>query len=329
MPNATPRSFLGIAKETVKGTAVQPTVFIPIRTLNPKDVYKYIDDLGMRGSMVRVYGEIQGVVSADIELGGDAFSDTIGWPLFSVLGATDFAAGPPNTWTMSVKNLPAATDGQATSQTLTDVYIPEVTANSRNYPGAQCQEVSFRFNADGLLEYTARYQSFKSATAANPTASFSTLIPVAAWRGTTTIGGVSNLNLQSGDLTIKRQVTPIWNVAGTQSPKSIWQGPVEVDARVLFIMEDDTELTRYLTNTQPSFVLDFTQGSGGTAEEIKFQMTTAAYTVGTIQRGKDYIEMEVNIKGVANTTDSAPTNGGGFSPIRVVLKNAVATGTYG
>jgi hypothetical protein len=325
MPQPTPRSFMGIAKEATKGTGVAASNYIPVRTFNPKDVYKYIDDLGMRGSMVKVYNVVQGVVQSQIEFGGDAFSDSIGWPLFSVLGAADFTAGPPNIHTMAVKN---TTDGQATGQTISDTYIPNVSANTRQFPGAQCSEVAFRFNADGLLEYTARYEGFKSAVVANPTASFTALVPMAAWRGVTTIGGSGNLNLQTGELTIKRQVSAIFNVSGSQSPKSVWQGPVEVDGRATFIMEDDTELTRYLTNTPPIFLLAFSQGAGGTAELIQFTMTKCAYVVGEPVRSKDYVECNITFKGIANTTD-ANTAGTGQSPIKVVLNNAMATGSYG
>lgn len=325
MPQPTPRSYCGIAKEAVKGTGVAATNFIPVRTFNPKDVYKYMDDLGMRGSMVKVYNEVQGVVSSQIELGGDCFSDTIGWPLMSLLGAVDFTAGPPNIHVMAVKN---TTDGQSTGQTISDTYIPNVAANTRQYAGAQCQEMVFRFNADGLLEHTSRYQAFKSTVVANPVASFTSLVPVAVWHGTASIGGAGNLNLQSGELTLKRVVNPIWNVAGSQSPKSIWQGPLEADGKLMLIMEDDTELTRYLTNTQPVLSLPFAQGAGGTAELISFQMTKCAYTVGTVIRGKDYIEIDVTVKGVANTTD-ANTAGGGYSPVKVTLNNASATGVYG
>ena len=327
MPQPTARYFLGIAKEATKGTAVAATNYIPVRTLNPKDVVRYLDDLSNRGNMVKLYNEVQGVVASEIELGGDVFSDTIGWPLFGILGADDFVlgTGAPNTHTMAVKN---TTDGQATSHTLSDSYIPNVSANTRQFAGCQVQDIQFKFNADGLLEYTAHYQGFKSATATNPTSSFTGLVPMAAWHGTTTIGGTSNLNLQEGEINLKRTVTPIFNVAGSQSPKAVWQGPLEVDGRALFILEDDTELTRYLTNTQPSFVVDFTQGSGATAEEVKFQMTKCAYTVASVTRGKDYMELDVNFKAVANSTDGN-TAGTGLSPIKCLLGNAVATGIYG
>jgi hypothetical protein len=35
----------------------------------------------------------------------------------------------------------------------------------------------------------------------------------------------------------------------------VFLGPLEVTGKITFIMEDDTELTRFLNNTQPAIVL--------------------------------------------------------------------------
>ena len=55
-------------------------------------------------------------------------------------------------------------------------------------------------------------------------------------------------------------------------------------------------------------------------------MTKCAFTVARIERGKDYVELSVNYRAQANTTDAGVT--AGYSPIKVVLQNAKASGTY-
>ena len=55
-------------------------------------------------------------------------------------------------------------------------------------------------------------------------------------------------------------------------------------------------------------------------------MTKCAFTVAKIERGKDFIELNVTYKAIANTTDVGATSG--YSPIKVTLKNAKASGTY-
>jgi hypothetical protein len=91
-------------------------------------------------------------------------------------------------------------------------------------------------------------------------------------------------------------------------------------------MENDTELTRYLTNTQPAITLDWSAGALANATQIACTITKGAYVAAMIDRSKDYVEVTVDLTGIANTTDAGST--GGFAPIKWTLKNAVASGTY-
>lgn len=319
------KSFLGIAKEAARSAGVAPTPvaatdFIPIKDITPFDNIKYLTDEGWRGSMVVDYGEVQGVIYSEFEFGGDVFPDTIGYAIAGVLG--DYAisgASAPYTHTMAVKN---SGNGQATSYTFTDFNA----VNARYFAGSQFGSLEFKFSADGLLEYSAMAQGYGSATTTTPTASFSSLAPTPVWVGTTTIGGTLSTKLTEGSVSIKRELTPIFSVDGSQSPYQIFQGPVEVEGSLKLIMEDDSDLTRYLTNTQPSLALDFSQGTGSSLTQLLLTMTKAAFVVAKVERSKDYVELDVNFKAVANTTDVGAS--AGYSPIKVTLKNAKSTTVY-
>lgn len=314
------RSFLGIAKEATKGTSVAATDFIPVKNITPFDNIKYLTDEGWRGSMVVDYGEVQGVIYSEFEFGGDVFADTIGYPLAGVLGdLVTTGASAPFTHTMAVKN---STDGQATSYTLTDFN----SFNARRFAGCQFGKFDLKFSADGLLEYTATAQGYASATGATPTPSFSAITPSPVWYGTTTIAGSLTTKLSEGSLSISRELTPIFTVDGSQAPYQIFQGAVSVEGSLKLIMEDDTDLTRYLTNTQPSLVLNWTQGTGAALTQVQFTMTKCAFTVAKVDRSKDYVEIDVNYKGVANTTDVGASSG--YSPVKVIVQSAKASGTY-
>jgi hypothetical protein len=320
------KSFLGIAKETSRSAGVAPTPvaatdFIPVKDITPFDNIKYLTDEGWRGSMVNDYGEVQGVTYSEFTIGGDVFADTIGYPIAGVLG--DYAvtgASAPYVHTMAVKN---SGNGQATSYTLTDYN----SYNARQFAGAQFGTLDFKFSADGLLEYTAMAQGYASATAVTPTASFSAIAPTPVWVGTTSIGGSSSLKLTDGTVSIKRELTPIFSVDGSQNPYQIFQGAVGVEGDLTLIMEDDTDLTRYLTNTQPTLALDFSQGTGAALTQLLITMTKCAFTVAKVDRSKDYVELKVNYKAVANTTDVGAS--AGYSPVKITLKNAKSTAVYG
>jgi hypothetical protein len=320
MPKATQLSFLGIAKEVTPGTAVPSTAYIPVTGITPKDNVTLLDDKGYRGALVDVYDQVAGPISAELDFDGDVFPDTIGWPLAGVLGdVTTTGASAPFTHTFAVLNTGS---GQPTSYTLNDQYV----AGNRQYAGAKFSELGFKFSADGLLSYSAKATTFGSAAAAAPTTSFTAITPMVGWQGVVQIGGVTQAGVTDAEVTIKRSVTVINAVDGTQSPAALWSGPVQVDGKATLIMEDDTQLTNYLTTAKPSVDLNFTAGAGAAGVQLKLHMTKCSISAADITRGKDYIEIPITWTALANATDIGTS--GGYSPIKVTVQNAVTSGTY-
>lgn len=323
---ASVRSYLGIAKEVTKGTPVAPTDFIPVlaSSLKAVDIIDPLYDKGLRGSNVENYNYIPGRTRSTIDFGGAVFADTIGYPLGGLLGdVATVGASAPFTHTLSLKNsATAAADAQPTSFTFTDFYSAAV----RTYSGIQIHDFNLKFSADGMLEYGAKGTGFGSATATTPTPSFSTILPTPVWLGSVTIGGTTITNAMNGEIVLKRPVSPIYGIAATQNPFSVFAGALEVTGKFTFIMENDTELTRFLTNTQPAIVLNWASGAGAAAVQIRANLTKGAYTAAASDRGSDFIQISVDINGQGNTTDAGAT--AGFSPIKWTLQNAKASGTY-
>ena len=323
---ASVRSYLGVAKEVTKGTAVVPTDFIPVMasSLKPVDIIDPLYDEGLRGSNVKNYNYIPGRTRSTIDFGGTAFPDTIGYALAGVLGdVATTGASAPFTHTMSLENSAvAAADAQPLSYTFTDFYAAAVRA----YSGVQMHDFTLKFNADGMLEYDAKGTGFASAAAATPTPSFSTILPTPVWRGSVSIASTTITNAISGEIAMKRPVTPIYGISTIQNPYSVFVGPLEVTGKITFVMEADTELTRFLTNTQPALVFNWAYGTAAAAVQIQATLTKGAYTAASIDRGSDFVQISVDINGQGNTTDQGASLG--FSPIKWVLQNAKASGTY-
>jgi hypothetical protein len=319
MPKATQLSFLGIAKEVTPGTPVASSAFIPVTQITPKDSVALLDDKGFRGSQVEVYDQIAGVTSATVDFDGDVFPDTIGWPLAGVLGDVVTTGTTPVTHTFAVLN---SGTGQPISYTLNDNYV----AGNRQYAAARFSELSIKFSADGLLTYSAKATSYGSVTAAAPTTSFTTIPPLVGWAGVAQIGGTTQSGLLDGEVTIKRAVTIINSVDGTQSPVQLWSGPVSVDGKATLVMEDDTVLTQYLTGAKPAIDFNFTSGVGATAVQLKLHMSKCSISAADITRGKDFIEVPITWTALANVTDIGAS--AGYSPIKVTVQNAVTSGTY-
>jgi hypothetical protein len=320
------RSYLGIAKETTKGTAVAPTAFIPVTQskLKPVDIIDPMLDEGLRGSLVKDYNYIQGRTRSTFDFGGPVFPDTFPWAVAGLMGSVaTVGASAPYTHTVSLKNSAvAAADAQPTSFTLTDFYAAAVRA----YAGCQIHDLSLTFNADGMLEYDAKATGWESTSASTPTPTFSAILPVPSWQGTVSIGGSSVSYTVEGSLSLTRPVTPIYGVSNTQNPYSVFVGALEVKGSLKFVMEDNTELTRFLTNTQPAIVVNFADGAGASATQIQFTITKGAYTTAVIDRGGDFVQVDIELTGIGNTTDAGSS--GGFAPVKFVFQNAIASGIY-
>jgi hypothetical protein len=320
------RSFIGIAKEVTKGTAVVPADYLLVMSdsVKPVDVIDPLYDKGLRGALVDTYNYIPGRTRSTFDFSSAGFPDGIGYALTGLLGAcATVGASAPYTHTISLKNsLTAAADAQPLSYTITDFYAAAVRA----YPGLQFTDFSLKFNADGLLEYDAKTTGFASASASTPTPTFSTILPTPVWTGTVSIGGSPVSTAVSGNIDMKRPVTPIYGIANTQNPYSVFVGALETTGKFTFVMEDNTELTRFLTNTQPAIILNWSQGASAALTQIQATITKGAYTAAVIERGADYVQVTIDLNAQGNTTDAGAS--GGFGNIKWELKNAKASGTY-
>jgi hypothetical protein len=175
-----------------------------------------------------------------------------------------------------------------------------------------------------MLEYDAKATGWLSATASTPSPSFTTVLPTPVWQAVVTIGGTQISNAVEGSITMSRPLSAIYGISNTQNPYSIFLGALEVKGQLRFVMEADTELTRFLSNTQPTISIDWSNGSGATATQIKATITKGAYNAAVIDRSKDFVEVVIDLTAIGNTTDAAV----GYSPIKWTLQNAIASGVY-
>jgi len=320
------RSYIGIAKEATKGTVVAPTDFIPVAkdSLKPVDIVDPLYDTGLRGSNVVNYNYIQGRTRSTFDFGGAVFADTIGYGIAGVLGSVaTTGVSAPYTHTISLLNsLTSGADTQPISYTLTDFYAVDV----RSYPGCQFSDFSLKFNADGMLEYDAKTTGWQSSTVSDPTPTFSTVLPTPVWQGTVSIGGSAVSTAMEGSIEMTRGVTPIYGISNTQNPYQVFLGALEVTGSIKFVMENDDQLTNFLTDVQPAIVLNWAYGTGAAAVQIQATITKGAYTAAMIERGDDFVSVSIELNAQANTTDDGAS--GGFAPIKWVLQNAKASGTY-
>jgi hypothetical protein len=320
-------TFVGIAKETTPMTGVAPTFYLPLTKFDPADNQRWLDDLGWRGSMATEYGEVAGVLSSDIDLGGNVVADTIPWALASILGGVGtVGASAPFTHTISLLN---SGDGQGPSYTLTDYYGRTDATPSRQYAGARFGELTLKADAEGIFTWEGKAAAIGSIPIAKPTAAWTAVTFEPAWEGTCTIGGSLQTILESFEITIARQQSVIFNIDGNAAPYQIHQGKLNVKGKLTTIMETDVEFARFegASKALTSLVLDYTHGAAAALVEVKLQMTQVQYVAPTkFVRGKEYVQVEIEFVGIANATDVGAS--AGLSPILATVQNALPAATY-
>lgn len=140
MALASPLSFAGIAKELTRGVPVTPpTAFLPLKTITPEDVFKYLPVEVYQGSFPKVYGDVQGFRNITFEAAGPVFADTFGWPLFGVLGDVSFTAS--RSVTDGVTTLNSTTVTSATAS-FTSADVGKTIGNANIPAGAVIQSVT-------------------------------------------------------------------------------------------------------------------------------------------------------------------------------------------
>lgn len=147
------RSTFGCAKETTAGNALPATDFFPWTSLKTNVVPGFIEDNGVRGSMVDVYSFIPGIIHGELDFGGPCYADSLGYLIQSLLPNVATVGGSaPFSHTFAALN---SADGQPKSLT----FVENDGVQTIAYPGSKCSDLSLKFSDDGILEYTAKAMS--------------------------------------------------------------------------------------------------------------------------------------------------------------------------
>jgi hypothetical protein len=312
------RQQVGIAKETTKGTWITSSAYLHCDTFTPEDKITELPVTALVGSMVTDLGMVPGIGVGNISLGGGVWADTIGWPLAGVLGDEVVSGATNYLHTMAVLN---SGTGQPTSHSITHLYA---ATKARGYAGSQWTEVELQYTAEDLLKFTGKVTSLLSAQETAPTPSYTTLLPMAAWQCACTIAGTSTVVVTEATVTMTRKVSVIKGLDGTENPSLIFIGPLTVAWKLSGLADAaDTMLLYYLGNTQPAVDLLLTQVA--TSQILEVHSTNVAFTDAPFKANKDVLEIDVTGTAIANTTDVGASLG--YSPVKVLLTNAVST-TY-
>lgn len=298
---------LGTCKESVYGTYIAPTLFHPVRGPKPAPVIKYIPDKGFRGVAAETFGQYQGPTSAEFSYDLDWYPTNTATILTNILG--------PDTKTGSVAPV-THTFNLAASQPPGFSFTDYDGINQRQMNGSMLSEVDFKFTPETGLTASIKGQSLSLASSAGAlTPTYVAEPPLLGWEAALTIGGAADVLMVSFDLSLKRKLSLQYTAQSTQAPYCVWAGPLTATGKLTFDVNSDAEMAYYLNNTQPATVITLTAPT--TSYSIAFQMTKCAFTKGSWNTGKDWLQADFDIEGVYNATDAGP--------IEIIVKNALTT----
>jgi hypothetical protein len=310
---------VGIGKETTYAVAVTPAYTIPAAGVTAPDNVGLLSDAGWRGAPANSYGETAGPLDSSVTIGGPIYPDTIGYPLAGVLGDVAFAGGSPNTWTAALLN---SGTQQPPSYTLT-VADP---IGQLAYAGCKFQRVQLVLSPDALLTWTGTVAGLVSAAASVSMPAATSELPLAGWQGVVTIAGVTDTRLLSADITIDRTIVPKRNVDGSQGPYLQRSDVLAVTGNLNFAVVADTYHQDQLAATAVALDLNFSRGAGAGLRQLLLHMSKAYFVAAPRSYGNKWIELAAAFRADHNSTDVGAS--GGYSPMKVTVKNTVGSGSY-
>ena len=299
---------IGLGVETVRGSAQPASVWIPVKAPKYKPDQTTIPDDTLQGSMVAVYNLTPGMRY-----------DSHGWDSYVYTDASEalllgeFGYGAGGVYSL-LNNLDG-TGNQPPSLTLYDFDGEE----TRIITAAQVDELSFKGNGTGYVDYTCTFFGNPATTSPgppSPSASFLSARPVPGWNAEISIAGTPLNYVLDWSFDFKRGVKPIPALTGTRAYFMYFAGPLQATGKLTVVEQSGApELVQYLSGTQESF--DFTLSSYTSGGSINFHSTKAEFTTGELDRSKvEEVEAVLDFTCLPTTTDATA---GGVSPCLITV----------
>lgn len=291
---------VGIAIETVFGTAVNPTQGVPLNEFSDQTMYDVILDNGLRGIAAMDFKTQQGSGHSELTLEGLAYPEEIGYLIKLIMGAVATAGSGPYTHTFTLGASPQ-------SLTIEGDIIPG-TNGALRYKGCRVGQVAFSFDAaEGVLAYSASLmgQISTKVTAQNPARTENN--PWEGWRAVITSSGHAN-RVVSAELTFTRDLEVKHTGTNTQDARYINVGPLRVEGRLVLAAEDMTDYDNFKSHLSQSFQLQLDYGSGANQKTLTFLMTSCNFADGPLEidRSGVGVVFALPIRGIYNATDAGP-----------------------
>lgn len=268
------RGSLGLAIESVKGTAVAPTYWVPYTTMSffdKTETQAENQGMGVIADQDSLYVTMQmGEGDVDAQL----YDQALGYILSSLLGTTPTTTGSnpyTHSFALSQTNVP---------QTLTVAWHDP----DRNYlfPNAVVESLKCSVAPSGIVEYTVHFKSKRAREWSTLTPSFTTLgskflhqhLLFKLATDTASLAAATGISLKNLDFTIDRK-TIFDSVTGTVEPEDVLSQEISIEGELQLNLEDDTYRGYMLNGNYKAMEIKFNRSS---SSSLDFQFPRVNFT---------------------------------------------------
>lgn len=268
------RGSLGLAIESVKGTAVAPTYWVPYTTMSffdKTETQAENQGMGVIADQDSLYVTMQmGEGDVDAQL----YDQALGYILSSLLGTTPTTTGSnpyTHSFALSQTNVP---------QTLTVAWHDP----DRNYlfPNAVVESLKCSVAPSGIVEYTVHFKSKRAREWSTLTPSFTTLgskflhqhLLFKLATDTASLAAATGISLKNLDFTIDRK-TIFDSVMGTVEPEDVLSQEISIEGELQLNLEDDTYRGYMLNGNYKAMEIKFNRSS---SSSLDFQFPRVNFT---------------------------------------------------
>jgi len=203
-------------------------------------------------------------------------------------------------------------------------FLYQLDGNVIQIPGMVISDLKFTFKTDTQVTVDVAWVGMPGATLAAPTNTPSTLPPFPPSSAGITIAGAFTDRYSDFSLDLKRTVTPVGTLNGTNAPSPVFAGPISVTGSLNAIYQGltDSDLTNLLTNVQPALSLSCNQ-QADSAHPLVLQCSKITYdSAAPAGSNTSFATIASNFKALMNATDALD---GKLSPVQAKIVTTSAT----
>jgi hypothetical protein len=171
------------------------------------------------------------------------------------------------------------------------------------WPGQVMSDLQVKIDPKGFITLAPKYMGFPSAAQSTFAYAASTVQPIIGWGWTMANPGASSRGLTL-DFTFKRAVEAIQSSDGTQAPREVFAGAMEIDAAYKAVYDSANDMALFKQYSQGVTSATVTQPVTSGGMSLQISMSKSGYTTGEADAATPYLQLTQAISGIANATDA-------------------------